>query len=127
MKLRPGEQASPEALEEGDVLEEHERAIRCAACGGRVTREALRITMNGAHEHVFMNPSGLRFVVQCFSAAPGCVPEGERSSIWSWFPGFAWQIELCRSCGGHLGWSFHASEAGSAPAFYGLIKERLAA
>lgn len=81
------------------------------------------MAVNGAHEHAFMNPAGLRFVVRCFAAAPGCAPEGERSTVWTWFPGHAWQIALCRACGGHLGWSFHA--AGGA-AFWGLVADRLA-
>ena len=121
MKLRPGEQASNYALEDVETIDEQERAIRCAACGARVTHERERLTMNGAHEHEFMNPAALRFVVQCFGSAPGCASEGERSSVWSWFPGFAWQIEICRACGTHLGWSFHGART-----FYGLISDRLA-
>jgi hypothetical protein len=122
VKLRPGELPSPEGLEEADTAVQDERVVRCAACGGRVTKDASRITMGGSHEHAFMNPSAMRFVVQCFADAPGCAPEGERSTVWTWFPGYAWQSELCRSCGVHLGWSFH----GAGGAFYGLVKDRLA-
>lgn len=120
MKLKPGEQADSATLEDVDVLDEDEKVIRCSACGARVTRERERLTMNGAHEHEFMNPSAIRFLVQCFANAPGCASEGERSPVWSWFPGFAWQIELCRGCGTHLGWSFHGART-----FYGLVKDRL--
>lgn len=122
MKLKPGEQSSTEALDDVDTIDEGERAIRCAACGARVTHERERLEMNGAHEHEFMNPAAIRFVVQCFAKAPGCAGEGERSGVWSWFPGFAWQIEICRGCGTHLGWSFHGART-----FYGLISDRLAA
>lgn len=121
MKLKPGEQPSEGALEDVETLDEDEKVIRCAVCGARVTHERERLTMNGAHEHEFMNPSGIRFVVQCFALAPGCRSEGERSDVWSWFPGFAWQIEICRACGTHLGWSFHGART-----FYGLVKDRLA-
>jgi hypothetical protein len=76
--------------------------------------------MNGAHEHTFMNPAGVRYTVGCYASAPGCIAEGERSAVWTWFPGYAWQIELCRSCGTHLGWSFHGASV-----FYGLIVDRL--
>lgn len=120
MKLKPGEQATPDEIADADVLDESERTIRCAACGARVTHERERITMNGAHEHEFMNPAGIRFVVQCFGSAPGCASEGERSGVWSWFPGFAWQIETCRACTSHLGWSFHGTRT-----FFALVKERL--
>lgn len=120
MKLKPGEQATPHALEDASVLEEDEKIIRCAACGARVTHERERLTMNGSHEHEFMNPSGIRFLVQCFANASGCASEGERSSVWSWFPSFAWQVEICRGCSTHLGWSFHGART-----FYGLVKDRL--
>lgn len=121
MKLKPGEQAAPDARGDADVRGEDEKVIRCTACGGRVTHERERLTMNGSHEHEFMNPSALRFVVQCFASAPGCASEGERSDVWSWFPGFAWQIEICRGCGAHLGWSFHGART-----FYALVRDRLA-
>jgi hypothetical protein len=120
VKLKPGEQASPDALEDVETIDEDERVIRCASCGARITHERERITMNGAHEHEFMNPSALRFVVQCFASAPGCASEGERSDVWSWFPGFAWQIAICRRCSTHLGWSFHGART-----FHALVKERL--
>jgi hypothetical protein len=72
-----------------------------------------------------MNPASIRFVVRCFGAAPGCRPEGERSTVWSWFPPRAWQVELCAACGAHLGWSFHARSDERARPFWGLIKDRL--
>jgi hypothetical protein len=76
--------------------------------------------VSGAHTHEFMNPSGVRYRVSCFKVAPGCTPDGERSTVWTWFPGYAWQIEICSACGIHLGWSFHASSS-----FYGLVHDRL--
>jgi hypothetical protein len=115
--LVEGAADDPEAL----TLTEEERWLRCVACGGRVVREAARISVNGAHEHEFMNPSGIRYLVSCWSSAPGATAEGERSTVWTWFPGYAWQIEGCRTCNAHLGWSFHASSS-----FYGLIRDRLA-
>lgn len=117
-----GEGAAPSADEESDVLDDRQRWVVCAACRARLAEERARIAVNGAHEHTFMNPTGLRFVVVCFAAAPGCVAEGERSTVWTWFPGSAWQIELCGACGAHVGWSFHRDQA----RFYGLIQDRLA-
>lgn len=122
MKLTPGTQTGTEGAAAADTSTEEEKWLRCAACGARITLERARLEVNGAHEHAFMNPSGLRFVVACFAVAPGCVPEGERSTVWTWFPGRAWQIALCKACGVHLGWSFHADEA--AP-FHGLVRDRI--
>lgn len=99
---------------------DEERWLYCVDCRARITPASAAAVINGAHEHEFMNPSGLRFTVRCFERAAGCRPDGARSTVWTWFPGFAWQIELCGSCACHIGWSFHA-----ATRFYGLIRERL--
>ena len=122
MKLTPGGAGTPNSNPVEESETEEERWLRCAACGGRITPERARIDVDGAHEHEFMNPSGLRFRVACFAAAPGCMPDGERSTVWTWFPGRAWQIALCRGCGSHVGWSFHREEASP---FHGLICDRV--
>lgn len=119
-KTVPSAAPTPTDSGEPDVLTEDERWLRCASCGARVAQEAARISVNGKHTHEFMNPSGLRYVVGCYATAPGCMPEGERSSVWTWFPGYEWQIEMCRSCLVHLGWSFHRSTS-----FFALIQGRL--
>lgn len=123
MKLTPGTQTRPEGAEDAESVTEEEKWVRCAACGARLAPERARHQVNGAYEHSFMNPSGLRFVVACYSVAPGCVPEGERSTVWTWFPGRAWQIALCKACGVHVGWSFHAD--GASP-FHALARDRIA-
>lgn len=122
MKITPD--TKPDlAGEEGhasDSLTQKEPWLRCARCEARVCRESARISINGAHTHEFMNPAGLRFSVGCFSSAEGCIGDGDRSTVWTWFPGYAWEIECCRTCSSHLGWSFHSSAS-----FYGLILDRL--
>jgi hypothetical protein len=123
MKLTPGTQTRPEGAEDAESVTEEEKWIRCAACGARLAPERARLEVNGGHEHSFMNPSGLRFVVACYSVAPGCVPEGERSTVWTWFPGRAWQIALCKACGVHVGWSFHGDDASP---FHALARDRIA-
>lgn len=92
----------------------------CADCDARVARPAAAIEVGGKHVHEFVNPAAEAFTVRCFAEAPGCMPAGDRSTVWSWFPGHAWQIELCRGCLRHLGWSFHGKTV-----FYGLIREAL--
>jgi len=71
MKLTPGTQALPEGAEKPEGATEEERWLRCAACGARITPERARIDVNGSHEHSFMNPSGLRFVVSAGMAIDG--------------------------------------------------------
>jgi hypothetical protein len=109
----------PQETASADEFVERERWVRCRTCSARIAPEASRTTVAGAHEHTFLNPAGMRFVVRCFGVAPGCTPEGDRSTVWTWFPGFAWQAALCGSCASHLGWSFHPM-GGGAP-FWALV------
>jgi len=78
--------------------------------------------MAGEHAHTFTNPHGLRFRIGCFADVTGCLVEGEPTTYWTWFPGYAWQMENCGSCRTHLGWRFRAPQH----LFHGLILDRLA-
>jgi hypothetical protein len=122
MKILPGTVPLPEGEEQSKSSTDDEEWIRCGACSARLAPARSRLEVNGAHEHAFMNPAGLHFVVACFAVAPGCDSMGEASSVWTWFPGHAWKIALCRGCGEHVGWSFHAADG--AP-FYGLVRDRV--
>jgi hypothetical protein len=106
----------------GDQSVSRPRWVRCAACGHAIADEAARIERDGAHVHAFVNPAGIAFTIGCFREAPGCRAEGEESTVWSWFPGFAWTVALCARCGTQLGWLFR----GEAMGFFGLIVSRLA-
>ena len=97
------------------------RAIRCAACGQVVTDESLRIERLGRHVHMCSNPAGVEFAVACFASAQGLSVASNPSREWSWFPGYAWQIELCDGCGTHLGWKYTSVDG----SFHGLIVDRL--
>lgn len=98
------------------------RVLCCALCDQAVTRPEARCRVDGKHMHVFCNPHGVVFEVGCFSLATGLMPEGERYSEFSWFPGHEWQIMLCARCGEHLGWRFTARSGGG---FYGLLPGKL--
>jgi hypothetical protein len=104
-----------------DAETKTEREITCARCGGGVTRARARMSVNGAHVHTFKNPSAIDYTIACFDEANGCVGSGEQSSVWTRFPGYAWQVALCAHCGEHLGWSFdrHSER------FWALILDRL--
>jgi hypothetical protein len=111
-----------EAESDPEVRREEEGWLLCVDCGHRIAPLRAATSVTGAHQHELVNPSAIVFVVRCFTHAPGCMPVGERSTQWTWFPGYAWQIELCRGCAGHVGWSFHAT---GKSAFYGLIRDRV--
>ena len=98
------------------------RVLVCAACLQAVTSTSARIEMSGSHAHTFSNPHGLVFHIGCFALAPGCGAASDPSTLHTWFPGYAWQIAVCRGCGEHLGWLFRSGDS----RFHGLILDRLA-
>ena len=113
-EVRNAETPKPEEGERGRIL-------ACARCHQPITSAAARIAVGGAHEHTFVNPHGLEFRIGCFAIATGCLQVGEVTTFWSWFPGYAWQIELCVGCREHLGWEFRSADH----RFHGLILDRL--
>lgn len=43
------------------------------------------------------------------------------STEFSWFPGYAWQITVCKNCSSHIGWKFIAVTKNLKPkTFFGL-------
>lgn len=96
-------------------------ALRCAACGHRITDRAYRSERSGAHAHTFVNPGGFTYRIGCFVAAPGCAYRGTTSTELSWFPGWTWQVAICARCRVHVGWVFR--RAGEQ--FHGLIVSAL--
>jgi hypothetical protein len=131
--MRPGAQLKPKprwahkpgSSPEGELVEEREpgedKAIVCARCNYPITTASARMKMLGLHEHSQVNPGGYIWNFGCFVRAPGCYPEGQPSSEFAWFPGFQWQIEICRGCSLHLGWLFSSIDH----QFHGLILERI--
>jgi len=93
----------------------------CVRCHHPITDQGSRIEVAGSFEHHGANPHGFRFRFGSFSAAPGCVPTGEPSTFYSWFPGYSWQVASCALCSVHVGWLFRSADGH----FYGLILDAL--
>jgi hypothetical protein len=118
------EVARPEPPRVAPSQDEQDRGtgvLCCPRCWRPVTSHDARIHISGGYEHSFVNPAGIRYRIGCFARAGGCVPVGARSSEFTWFPGYTWQILLCAACGEHLGWLFR----GECERFFGLILHRL--
>lgn len=94
----------------------------CAACAHYITDVKSHILRDGAHQHTFINPLGLVFVIGCFSMAPGCLEVGREMEDCSWFAGFVWRVAICTGCHVHLGWQYGSDGKDQ---FYGLIVDRL--
>ncbi len=95
------------------------RLLVCRACGHRVAN-ASSIMREAEGGRVFCNPHGLLFEIIRVKSAPGCVFAGPAVREFSWFPGYAWRIALCGTCGAHLGWRFEGESV-----FFGLIESTL--
>jgi hypothetical protein len=88
----------------------------CASCGHTVTTVYERMDVRGRHHHDFPY-YGHIVRLGCYRSAPGCVGVERISHGYSWFRGYAWQIELCRNCHTQLGWKYMSQE----DSFFGLV------
>ena len=104
--------------DESNILPDKD--LVCAECKHSVTNVSERIEVFGRHDHSFGN---LGYPVQlgCFRDAPGCMGVQGISRGYSWFRGYAWQIQVCRKCYTQLGWKY----MGENESFYGLIFKTL--
>lgn len=93
-----------------------EKDLTCSECKYPVTKVSERVEVFGRHDHSFTN---LGYLVQlgCFRDAPGCLGVQGISYGYSWFRGYAWQIQVCRNCYTQLGWKYMSEDE----SFYGLI------
>ena len=92
------------------------QVVFCASCGRIVTKVSEKIKVQGRHDHSFGN-LGYLVKLGCFRNAPGCIGLDRISHGYSWFRGYAWQIQLCRHCLTQLGWKYMNPD----DRFYGLI------
>ncbi len=108
--------------EENEKFEsaEKNKKLYCNSCKNYITELNSAIVINGEHTHIFSNPAGYTYTINCFQSAPGCLTIGNSADEHTWFNGYAWQIAVCHSCKEHLGWLFSNDHQ-----FYALIADRL--
>jgi hypothetical protein len=97
------------------------RDLLCKTCRSRITHEDHRIEVNGGHEHTFVNPGGFMHRIGCFAVATHLGELGAPDEAFSWFPGFSWQIVVCKTCRTHLGWIYRCAD----DRFVGLLLDEL--
>jgi hypothetical protein len=128
-KISPGKYPYEEDLEHLTYLDrrpslfEHEEdddfrewRLVCASCGHLVTTVSEKVEVRGRHHHDFPY-YGHIVRLGCYRNAPGCVGTERISNGYSWFRGYAWEIQLCRNCYAQLGWKYMSQE----DSFYGLV------
>jgi hypothetical protein len=120
---RRQEDARPGPSGDSAARQKEQEGVFCRRCLHLVTRPEYRIKVNDRHRHTFANPQGIVYTILCFEQADGCVSAGlPPSSDFTWFPGFAWRVGVCRFCRSHLGWQFVTD---GSRRFFGLIEDRL--
>lgn len=97
--------------------------ILCRFCHAAITSLQQELTIGRNHQHRFINPHGMQFLIGCFRQAPGCDISGTASAEYCWFEDYTWQLAKCSDCGEHLGWFFQRAELDQ---FFGLIVDKLA-
>jgi hypothetical protein len=108
-------------LSEDDSTADRGERLLCRSCRSPVTSTSEIVSIGGSRAHRRSNPGGYEYDFACFRAAPGADNLGEPTTEFSWFPGYAWRLAACGSCGVHLGWYF----SGRTPHFFGLIIDRI--
>uniref|UniRef100_A0A8C6UIZ9 Protein cereblon n=1 Tax=Neogobius melanostomus TaxID=47308 RepID=A0A8C6UIZ9_9GOBI len=74
----------------------------------------------------YVNPHGYVHETLTVYKANNLGLVGRPSTLHSWFPGYAWTIAQCRTCGSHMGWKFTATKKDlSPPRFWGLTRSAL--
>ncbi|XP_054641015.1 protein cereblon isoform X2 [Dunckerocampus dactyliophorus] len=74
----------------------------------------------------YVNPHGYVHETLTVYKANNLNLVGRPSTLHSWFPGYAWTIAQCRSCGSHMGWKFTATKKDlSPPRFWGLTRSAM--
>ena len=113
-------QEKPSIFEDEVDDKVRKRILVCAGCDHPVTAVSEKINIRGRHDH------GFRYfneTVQlgCFRKAQGCIGVQRISNGYSWFQGYAWQIQVCGNCHTQLGWKYMSEDDN----FYGLIFKML--
>ncbi|XP_048878523.1 protein cereblon-like isoform X2 [Brienomyrus brachyistius] len=74
----------------------------------------------------YVNPYGCVHEILTVSKASNLNLINQPSTFHCWFPGYAWTVAKCQTCGSHVGWKFTATERDLAPEhFWGLSRSAL--
>ncbi|TGL63403.1 cereblon family protein [Leptospira sarikeiensis] len=115
---------SPQTIKFSQEIEnKNENWKICLSCGEKITKEEWKTSVDGAYLHNFVNPLGIEFRILTFSQGIGISWQKNSYLEHTWFPGFAWRIGTCASCGNHLGWSFEFDSQ----TFLGLVVGQISA
>jgi hypothetical protein len=106
---------------QGDDGKKH-REYRCARCGVYLTESGALLNINGATEHSYINPAGIRCNFMTFLHCENVLVHEDLYIEHSWFPRYGWRFLMCQGCFLHLGWKYDSVEDGTDPeGFFGML------
>ncbi len=97
--------------------------MSCAVCNQVVARKAdvISLSDNNNNSGTFVNPGGAVHQMLTLASTQNLRTTGSPETAHSWFPGYAWTILNCGTCGNHMGWRFDAlPQPLDPPFFYGI-------
>ncbi|CAH1390746.1 unnamed protein product [Nezara viridula] len=96
----------------------------CRAVIGKQT-DCFAMSIEGA-QGTYVNPEGYHHDTLTLLKVENVIPISAPSTHFSWFPGYAWSIAVCRHCQKHVGWQFVATNRKLQPTkFWGLSRQSL--
>lgn len=96
----------------------------CVRCGAFISTSSALVAINGATDHSYVNPAGVRCNFLTFHSCDNILEHEDLFLEHSWFPGYGWRFLTCSSCYSHLGWKWDAvKQRMTRESFYGLLIE----
>ncbi|KAL6433699.1 hypothetical protein ACFW04_005755 [Cataglyphis niger] len=100
----------------------------CVNCESFIGRQSHMFPMNKeGPQGTYVNPGGIIHETITFYHVQGIMlSDAAPSTEYSWFPGYAWTIAICKGCHHHVGWKFTAVHNNLRPkTFWGLTRRSL--
>uniref|UniRef100_A0A1E1XJP7 Protein cereblon n=1 Tax=Amblyomma sculptum TaxID=1581419 RepID=A0A1E1XJP7_AMBSC len=100
------------------------RVLTCKECSQKMADRSDVFSMSqSGPQGAYVNPHGYVHEMITVRKATGVYLNGRPSTLYSWFPGYAWTILQCSGCHCHVGWRFTASNKALLPKkFWGLCR-----
>ncbi|GFQ07011.1 protein cereblon [Phtheirospermum japonicum] len=110
-----------------ELLESFDK-LHCKTCQTLIAKRSDMLVMSGDGPlGAYANPYGFVHEVMTLMKTDGIAVSGPPVKEFSWFPGYAWSLAECITCGTQLGWHFSASSKKLRPqAFWGIRSSQVA-
>ncbi|EFN75562.1 protein cereblon [Harpegnathos saltator] len=100
----------------------------CVQCETLIGRQSHMFPMNReGPQGTYVNPEGVIHETITFYHVQGvALSSSSPSTNYSWFPGYAWTVAICKRCSQHVGWKFTATDSNLRPkVFWGVTRRSL--